>query len=565
MKGLWGSFKSSFIDPLSEKLFGKKGKNGYKEDGLLAGSQNKIKEAWHAVTLRLTGKSYEDSEGKTHTEETDGVKSTLSIVKDAMGNIGESIRFRLFGDKKEDNKDKTKKKPAIISGLVDSLQQGLIGWKTALFGKDDKTVEESVSKMKKNAMDSIPSAGAGAITGGLLGGAAGGSLLGTLIGGPVGGAILGIGASFIKRSNTFQNYVFGPEVKDEDGNTSRIGGLVSKKTQDLLKSPGMKKSMVGGAALGLIKNVALGSSGGLLGSLVGGPVAGLVIGGGLGMLRRSEMFQTFLYGDEKKGKTGLIQHFKNIFKGNKDKSKDKDTEGIKKRLGMGATGAAAGGITAALISKVGLMGAMLTPAGPIGGAALGMAVGLSAGSKKFSKWLFGEKDEETGKRKGGMVGKLGNFMHVEVMMPLKDKMISIGDDMKNVIEHKVLDTIRITIEPIDIILSLSGIITSTCMKLPNLPTIPPFRFPVSSSFSPNNHFENFLLPALNPTAIPKAAPPIGPAGVNIAPINPTLLINAAVIPPAAAPVAPIPNRFLIPSVSLSLDLSLFPLNIFLKC
>lgn len=449
MKGLWKSFKKNFISPITKSFFGEKNADGFREGGLLAGSQNKIKDTWHAINMRITGKAYKDSSGKLHTKESDGVTSSVDIVKNTMKEVGESIRYRLFGDKDKDKDNEGgKKKSGVVTNLVSSLKEGLNGWKTALFGESEKDTEEAIKDIKKKAMDSIPDATAGAIGGAIVGGVAGSSLLGTLIGGPVGGAVIGFGASFLKKSKTFQDYVFGPEVTDENGNKHRVGGLVSRSTQEMFKDPAIKKSVVGGAAIGAIKSLVLGSSGGLMGALVGGPIAGAAVGAGIGLIRKSEMFHTFLFGDEKKGKTGLIQHFKNVFKGNKDDKDEKDNTLLRKKLGMGAIGAVGGGITAALVGKVGLLGAMLTPAGPVGGAVMGLALGMKASSKRFTRALFGEKDEETGKRKGGLIQKIGNFMHVEILRPMKGLFSEIATDLKTTIQYKILDTIRISVEPI---------------------------------------------------------------------------------------------------------------------
>ena len=445
--GLWDSFHKSFIKPAVSALFGEKDENGYVQGGIVGGAQNKIKDTWGALNLRLTGKAYKDSQGETHTTESEGIKSSAQIIKDTMKKVGDSIRFRLFGADDEEGEDGKDKKKGIVNNLVTTMKAGIAGWKAALFGETDEDVEKSVADIKKKAMDAIPDAGAGAIGGALVGGVAGSSLLGTLIGGPVGGAIVGMGLSFARKSTAFQDYVFGPKVEDADGNVSRVGGLISKATQDMFKDPKTKKSMVGGAALGIAKNVVLGSSGGLLGTLVGGPLAGAVIGAGFSLFKRSEMFQKFLYGDEKTGKTGLIKHFQNAI-GKKREKTDEEEASAAKKLGMTIIGAGGGAITAALVGKVGLLGAMLTPGGPIGGAILGGAIGIAGGMSKFKKMLFGEKDEESGKRKGGLMQKFGNFMHVEVMQPMKDLFLDIGEDLKTTIQYKVLDVIRTSVEPI---------------------------------------------------------------------------------------------------------------------
>ena len=92
-----------------------------------------------------------------------------------------------------------------------------------------------------------------------------------------------------------------------------------------------------------------------------------------------------------------------------------------------------------------------------------------------------------------------------------------------------------------------GAKTSTCIQFPTFPTIPSFIFLPFSSFSPNNHWLNFLPEDFTPSANPARAPTIGPPA-----INPNK-------PPVPAPITPIPNRFLKSFVSFS---SLLP-NAFL--
>ena len=248
----------------------------------------------------------------------------------------------------------------------------------------------------------------------------GSSLLGALIGGPVGGAVIGLAGGLLSRSDKFKDWLFGPEVDDGNGGKQRIGGFISKGAQDFLKNN--KNTIIGGAALGAMKSIVFPNSAGLLTSLVGGPIAGAAIGAGFGIIKNSETFNKFLYGDEETGKRGVIQAFKDIFKGKTDTG-DKDNKGILKALGMGAIGAGGFALTSALVGKVGLLGAMATPGGPIGAALVGAAIGIGSSSQKFKEFIFGTKDEETGKNKGGLVQKFGNYVQVELFQPMKSKVM----------------------------------------------------------------------------------------------------------------------------------------------
>ena len=72
-----------------------------------------------------------------------------------------------------------------------------------------------------------------------------------------------------------------------------------------------------------------------------------------------------------------------------------------KALSWGIIG---GGAGLALGGKLGLLGSILLPGGPIGGAIVGTALGFLGQSDKFKNWLFGSKDEN-GERTGGFIRK----------------------------------------------------------------------------------------------------------------------------------------------------------------
>lgn len=438
MKTLWGSIKENFLNPLKESIFGKKGEDGYIDGGLFSGVQNKAKDIWKEIGFHINGKEYTDSAGNKH--EADPENSVIGRVKGIFGTITDSIKYRLFGDKDEEGKD-DKKKGNVVGGIINTFKEGLLGWKHALFGDDpEKDADQQISDFKEKAMKAIPDLGVGAI-GGLAMSQLSGGLLGAMIGGPFTGIALGMGTSLLAKSEKFQNYLFGPEVEDEDGNKSRVGGLISKKTQDMFKDPAFKKSAIGGAALGIAKSFIFGSSGGLLGSLVGGPIAGAIFGAGLGMLKKSEMFQNFMYGEigedgERSGgfKDKLKAKIKSTF-GKENKEDGEDGKKMKKAFGMGALGAGAGGVMGLLMG------------GPIVGSVIGLASGIAASTGKFKKWFFGEKDKDGNVTKVGMLGKVGNWMHTEIMAPMKNKVLDIVEDFKTTIKYDVFNVAKILMGP----------------------------------------------------------------------------------------------------------------------
>ena len=447
IKNMWNGVKENFFKPLAQQLFGQKDENGYSRGGLLSGTQNKIKDMWKLVGYQLNGKGYVDSEGVEHPDKSqdENNETVIGRMKGIFKEIGDSVKFRLFGEDKEGEEGDDKKK-GIVNTFTDSLSKGLAGWKEALFGgDDDKDIDETVEDIKKNMVDAIPDATIGATAGAIMGGMAGSSLLGTMIGGPIGGAVVGMAGGLLSRSETFKEYLFGPKDPSEEG--KRLGGLISRKTQDLFSNPTMKKSIIGGAALGVVKNMVFGGPGGLMGMLVGGPIGGALIGAGFGLLKESQTFKDFLYGNDEKGRTGIIQQFNKLF-GKKEKSSEETRKDTKKMFGMATIGALGGGLTAALVGKVGLLGAMATPFGPIGGAIAGLALGIKAQNSNFKEWLFGKEDKETGKKKGGVLQKFANFMHVEVMSPMKAGMQNMFDDIKLTMEYKILEPIRLAFMPL---------------------------------------------------------------------------------------------------------------------
>ena len=441
IKNVWTGMNDHFFSPLGKRLFGDKEKDG--EDGIFGGSGKKLSDIKKAFFQKIDGKDYTDSKGVVHKKEDD----EESLV-DKATSLFTTVKEGIFGKKKDDNGQEKDGEGGIFKTFTKSIREGLTGWREAIFGEDEdpeKNGKLDKEKMKKAILDSVPSAIMGSAGGAMLGVLSHGSLLGMLVGGPVGGAVVGFAGSLLMRSNRFKDYLFGPEVEetDENGNTfkRRVGGLISEKTQKFFKDN--KSSIAGGAVLGAIKNMVFPKSFGLLSSVVGGPIAGAAVGIGFSLLKKSDMWQKFLYGDEEKGKQGVVTAFKSLFSGEKKDKNDKDISGARKMLGMGAIGGAGGALTAAMVGKVGLLGAMLTPGGLIGGALLGTAVGIAAGGNRFSKWLFGEKDPETKERKGGMVQKFGNFMHTEVFAPMKSKMQNILDDMKTTVKYDILEHIRL--------------------------------------------------------------------------------------------------------------------------
>ena len=437
---LWNNIDRHFITPIKEGLFGKKDKNGFSRDGLFSGVKNSVKDLSLYMLHGITGKSYVDSKGNTHKE---SKSSVMGNLKNIAGEVKEGILTKILGEEEVDKNGKKtgrrKKVAGLLGMMTSSLKDGVKGWKEAIFGDSKSTKkdrEEAEKKVKKELKERLPDTLTGSALGAGFSIAAGNSLLGTLIGGPIGGIALGSLVGFAKKSEGFQNYLFGEKEIDKDGNYTgkRLGGLVSQKTQDYFKKN--KSFLIGSTAIGTIKGTLFG--GGILGNLVGGPVAGALMGLGSGIILKSEAFHEFMFGDEKTGQRGLWQAVKGIFN-QSDNPDKKNKPGIgKKAVGMSIIGAGTGG----------LMGAFIGPFGPIGGAILGLGSSILAQKDDFHKLLFGEKDENGKRTKYGVFGKFANMMDISFFRPLATEFKNIAGDAKETLKYTFLDGIRSVFLPI---------------------------------------------------------------------------------------------------------------------
>ena len=424
------SIDDKLLKPMKAKLFGTKDDDGFRRGGALSSMTNMLHDSFLEMEHRFTGKAYVDSEGKTHE------KSETSII----GTVKEGIMEKIFGKKDEQTGERERK--GIFTGIKDSIKQSFADWHNAMFGDTDKN-GEAVTKdnVMKLMQDSLKKKLPDAMVGGVAGGAAGlasGGLLGAMIGGPIGGVILGSAVGFASKSDKFQKFIFGDQDKDN--------GLITKKTQEFVSKN--KTALIGGAALGGIKGAITG--GGFLGTLVGGPVAGALLGMAATTALKSKTFHDFLFGDEKRGSIGVVNSIKNVFSHVKDKNKDQAGLSLTgKTVGMGATGAAAGALTATLLSQIGFMPAMLTAGGPIGGAIVGLGLAIKAQSDTFSRWLFGNrKKKDDPEYQAGVIGQLGNTLQAYVVQPFKNTVQDIADDMRITFKYNILGVIENAVQPI---------------------------------------------------------------------------------------------------------------------
>lgn len=286
---------------------------------------------------------------------------------------------------------------------------------------DPKKINKKLNKdFLKTIKKRLPKIFAGGLAGAMIPLLSGGSMgaLGLLLpGNPLGGAIVGSGLAMLYQTEKFQQILYGK--KDENG--ERSGGIISKKLKERFKKA--VPIIVGGSVLGAIKSAVFGGTilpgaGVLTGTLLpGGILGGALVGMATALVWRSEKFQKTMFGEkDEDGKRtgGKLSNLMNRASGALSKSWG--------HIHAGAKGAAIGGVSAAVIGQMGLLGAALTPGGIIGGALFGLGMGIASQTEKFKTLMFGEKDEETGKRTHqGLLSRFENMLRVNIIDPVRVK------------------------------------------------------------------------------------------------------------------------------------------------
>ena len=305
----------------------------------------------------------------------------------------------------------------------ESLKMGFQHFGNLMFGPEtfsDGTKNNrhiNTTQLAQHVKDNAPAATGNALIGGVLAsivgststgiigsviqGASSSGLLGSLFLGPLGGVVAGFVGTLLLRSDKFNNFMFG--AKDVDGN--RLGGFVSKKTQDWAKEN--KSSILKGGIGGAVGGIALG---GFLPNLIfGGPIPGAIFGIATTITYKSESMQNLLFGnviDPKTGKrdnTGIAKDIKKFFGYKTDEFTPEDKQRIIGAIGAGALGG------------IGLFGVLNLPI--MLGAFTGIAAGLTAASDKWTERIFGV-DDGTGRRTGGLLDKLITGLDQAIITPI---------------------------------------------------------------------------------------------------------------------------------------------------
>ena len=202
------------------------------------------------------------------------------------------------------------------------------------------------------------------------------------------GIFTSVGDMFKSGIQTFSNAFFGSTMDADGKETPKVN---SEEIIQKIKERAPKT--IAGGIVGLGTGALLGAGGfGILGSLFLGPFSGIAIGMGTAFLSQSDKFKDWFFGktDEETGERvgGVIS---------------KSTQNFFKKHKSAIVGGTAFG------ALKGMLGFGFLPTvlgGPLTGALVGLTSSLVVKSEAFQKLLFGDIDEDTGKRKGGLLGKI---------------------------------------------------------------------------------------------------------------------------------------------------------------
>jgi excisionase family DNA binding protein len=422
----WKTVSSKFKDLTSKAgtfLLGEKGSDGLRSGGLFSETANELKNMGANVKIVILGEKGPD--GKPLPLEQDN--SVVGNIKRMFNNVTSSVSSAIGLDADKPKESLGTRISTGIDAVFDRLKERTNEFSDNVFGQTGNS-SEFVKQFKEDMKGQKGYVGASAVLGavgtmvfhrhmGLLG-----SMF--LPGGPIGGALLGAGIGIASKSTGLKNYLFGPEDQDENGNTYRTGGLITKEVQDFFKNnkTGITVGSLGGLA----------ATYGLLPSFFfpGGPIGGALVGGAVSLATKTTEFQNLLYGEggTKDNPTGgITAKLKQIF------GKDKNMKGLAIDAGIGA--------------GVGLVGSFFLPGGPILNALLGSALSVGTATDKFKTWFFGE-DDGTGKRKGGVLTKFTDFTKEKLFTPLAKSVKIAQNHIMGFVEENMVIPFKYAIDPI---------------------------------------------------------------------------------------------------------------------
>lgn len=282
-----------------------------------------------------------------------------------------------------------------IGGIVDSFKRG---WNK---NKDDNPapMTKEQKKMVGDAMGEIKRLFPEFLGGGAIG--AGVSLITGAIGGPLLGAAAGGAITMMRKSDKFNEAIFGK--LGEDGTRDGSGLLSAELSKNFQKyAPRLGKGAILGAITSLIPITPF------------GPLTGAFLGAAVGFATRNEEIQEALFGDED-GEGGL---FKKDF-----------PEKVKKALPAMGIGAAAGLIAG--------------PLGMLPNILLGAAGGFAATTDKFKDFFFGEVGDDD-KRHGGLIERAAE----NIFKPIANFTVDTIKDLTEWADKNIKQPLMDAIDPI---------------------------------------------------------------------------------------------------------------------
>ena len=390
---------SKFRDKVSDKLFNEKDgiftnvKNSFNE--IIYGSKDKkglktyIKDGASDIANGfmnvVSGREYTSKlTGEVHKAREENM---MSIFKDMFSSVKDNTE-KAFG--KISN---TKTGKSILETINDKINTITGKASHILFGTENEKISPK-ELFQTQISPRLPKTLLGALGGTAL------ALVSPL--GIVGGLAAGGSIGFLSNFDKFKTLLFG-----EEGSNRRI------KVDNVFRSinerlPRMGVGSLTGAALSLFTPL--------------GIVGGTLLGGTAGYLSASDKFKEMMFGNGK-DKKGLIDRAY--------------YEKFKSYLPAGELGAG-----------LGVLGSFFLPGGPVGGAIVGLSLGIASQSNTIKTYLFGDEDPETGKRDGGLFGKFRIFMQTEIMQPLKTFAKEVGAKGLYFIRKELLNPILDSFAPI---------------------------------------------------------------------------------------------------------------------
>lgn len=449
-ESVFGKIKSGFktgYEYMMQYLFGKDG--DYRENPLFQQTFGKLETSFAELHDKI--KKYDAVTAKRGTIDIEAESTETEEVKEESGTDTE--------DRKDDKDSKKLEENALVIATKKFTEEMDTRAKNVgerfeefMYGSSDESDDSKKRTIMQMMKDALPKVALGATIGAavpLLAGGNMGLLLGTLLpGNPIGGAIVGMGAGLLANSEKFKTLLFGE--KGEDG---RVGGLISKNLQEKFK--GMLPIFIGGGMLGALKTAVFGSSPllgvGILGQslLPGGVIGGALLSVGGALLYRSEKFQELMFGkkDEEGNRQGTAF----------SEALSKASETLKKNANFvagGLKGALLGGVSSAVIGNMGVLGGALTVGGPIGGALVGLGLGIASQTDRFKRLLFGDEKEydEDGnvisRENNGLISRFLNKMEVDVFSPASQAMQNVMTNMSYWVRLEVVSPFKRMVGPV---------------------------------------------------------------------------------------------------------------------